>query len=137
VSEKNEENENEVLRMLIDDHVFDRMTIRLTDVEQKRVIHAIEIKWTRLQDNMKKDFAIIAMDLGSLRMTDETSWESNGDAVVGIVRHGVLKTVMLRRFNQPMTKDALRVDSVKWAIKPPQVSRHQSRKNRKNRNRNR
>ena len=28
------------------------------------------------------------MDLGSLRMTDDTSWESNGDAVVGIVRGG-------------------------------------------------
>lgn len=122
-------------KMIIDSHSFNRMDIRLTDLEKQRVISAIENKWNRLENNTAKDFAIIAMDLGSLRMTDDTSWESNGDAVVGIVRSGILKTVMLRRFNQPMTTDALRVDSVKWAIKPPQAARHQARKSRRRNNR--
>jgi len=121
--------------MIIDPHSFNRMDIRLTDIEKHRVISAIENKWNRLENKTVKDFAIIAMDLGSLRMTDDTSWESNGDAVVGIVRSGILKTVMLRRFNQPMTTDALRVDSVKWAIKPPQAARHQARKSRRRNNR--
>ncbi len=121
--------------MIIDNHSFNRMDIRLSDIEKQRVISAIEKKWNRLENNTEKDFAIIAMDLGSLRMTDDTSWESNGDAVVGIVRSGILKTVMLRRFNQPMTTDALRVDSVKWAIKPPQAARHQARKSRRRNNR--
>ena len=50
---------------------------------------------------------------------------------------GTLKTVMLRRFNQPMTKDALRVDAVKWAIKPPaQSSSRRGRNSNRNRNRN-
>ena len=120
--------------MHIDEHSFDRMDIRLDDTEKQRVVRAIANKWNRLENNTEKDFAIIAMDLGSLRMTDDTSWESNGDAVVGIVRGGTLKTVMLRRFNQPMTSEALRVDSVKWAIKPPQATRYQARKQRRRNN---
>jgi len=120
--------------MHIDEHSFDRMDIRLDDNEKQRVVRAIANKWNRLENNTEKDFAIIAMDLGSLRMTDDTSWESNGDAVVGIVRGGTLKTVMLRRFNQPMTSEALRVDSVKWAIKPPQTARYQARKQRRRNN---
>lgn len=105
--------------MKIDDHVFERMNIRLDSQEQKQVIVAIKNKWERLQDNRLSDFAIIAMNLNHLRKTDDSQWESNGEAVVGIVRKGTLLTVMLRRFNQPMTKDALRVNKVKWAIKPP------------------
>ena len=50
------------------------------------------------------------------------------NAIVGIVRNGELLTVMLRRFNQPMTKDALRVDSVKWAIKPPPAAQAMGRR---------
>ena len=34
-----------------------------------------------------------------------------------------------------MTKEALRVDSVKWAIKPPQSARYQARKQRRRNNR--
>ena len=105
--------------MIADNHAFDRMTLRLSSEEQTRVISAIETKWLRLENAPSRDFAIVAMALDSIRMTDQTSWESNGDAIVGIVRKGTLKTVMLRRFNQPMTKEALRVDAVKWAIKPP------------------
>ena len=125
---------NDMTGMRIDKHSFDRMAVRLDDAERQRVIQAIANKWSRLENNTTKDFAIVAMDLGSIRMTDDTSWESNGDAVVGVVRAGTLKTVMLRRFNQPMTKEALRVDSVKWAIKPPQAARHQARKQRRRRN---
>ena len=105
--------------MIADNHAFDRMTLRLSSEEQTRVVSAIETKWLRLENAPSRDFAIVAMALDSIRRTDQTSWESNGDAIVGIVRKGTLKTVMLRRFNQPMTKEALRVDAVKWAIKPP------------------
>ena len=113
--------------MIIDGHVFERMNIRLDSQEQNQVISAIKDKWARLQDNTISDFAIIAMNLNHLRKTDDSQWESNGEAVVGIVRKGTLLTVMLRRFNQPMTKDALRVDKVKWAIKPPNQARKMSR----------
>lgn len=120
--------------MIADNHAFDRMTLRLSSEEQTRVVSAIETKWLRLENAPSRDFAIVAMALDSIRMTDQTSWESNGDAIVGIVRKGTLKTVMLRRFNQPMTKEALRVDAVKWAIKPP-VNR--MRKGNRQRNRRR
>ena len=120
--------------MIADNHAFDRMTLRLSSEEQTRVVSAIETKWLRLENAPSRDFAIVAMALDSIRMTDQTSWESNGDAIVGIVRKGTLKTVMLRRFNQPMTKEALRVDAVKWAIKPP-VQR--MRKGNRQRNRSR
>ena len=120
--------------MIADNHAFDRMTLRLSSEEQTRVISAIETKWLRLENAPSRDFAIVAMALDGIRMTDQTSWESNGDAIVGIVRKGTLKTVMLRRFNQPMTKEALRVDAVKWAIKPP-VNR--MRKGNRQRNRRR
>ena len=90
--------------MIADNHAFDRMTLRLSSEEQTRVVSAIETKWLRLENAPSRDFAIVAMALDSIRMTDQTSWESNGDAIVGIVRKGTLKTVMLRRFNQPMTR---------------------------------
>ena len=114
--------------MNIDDHVFDRMLVRLTEEEQKQVIEAIRAKWNRLQNNCRRSFAIVAMDLKTIRMTDDSGWDSNGSAVVGIVRQGTLRTVMLRRFNQPMTKDALRVNVVKWAIKPPFTPRKRNRR---------
>ena len=129
--------ENMPPTMIADNHAFDRMSLRLSSEEQTRVISAIETKWLRLENAPARDFAIVAMALTSIRMTDNSSWESNGDAIVGIVRKGTLKTVMLRRFNQPMTKDALRVDSVKWAIKPPaQSSSRRGRNSNRNRNRN-
>ena len=105
--------------MQVDKHSFDRMTVRLTDDEKEKVLEAIELKWSRLENNTNRDFAIIALSLGSLRMTDGSGMDSNGEAVVGVVRRGTLKTVMLRRFNQPMTKEAIRVDAVKWAIPIP------------------
>tara|TARA_R110001592_G_scaffold184962_1_gene428821 strand:- start:202 stop:540 length:339 start_codon:yes stop_codon:yes gene_type:complete len=104
------------------------MNIRLSGREKAQVINAIMTKWNRLENNSMRDFAIVAMTLDGIRKTDESSWESNGDAVVGIVRKGSLMTVMLRRFNQPMTQEALRVDAVKWAIKPPQQARKMARK---------
>lgn len=120
--------------MIADGHAFDRMNLRLDAQEQAQVVSAIEAKWNRLENAPSRDFAIVAMALDSIRKTDNSSWESNGDAVVGIVRKGTLKTVMLRRFNQPMTKEALRVDAVKWAINPPPSSRNQARKNRRRNN---
>lgn len=117
--------------MMIDSHVFERMNIRLDSKEQNQVIEAIKNKWGRLQDNQASDFAIIAMNLNHLRKTDDSQWESNGEAVVGIVRKGTLLTVMLRRFNQPMTKEALRVDKVKWAIKPPLEAKRMGRRAKK------
>lgn len=120
--------------MIADGHAFDRMNLRLDAQEQAQVVSAIEAKWNRLENAPSRDFAIVAMALDSIRKTDNSSWESNGDAVVGIVRKGTLKTVMLRRFNQPMTKEALRVDAVKWAITPPPSSRNQARKNRRRNN---
>ncbi len=125
------------LTMIADKHAFDRMTLRLSAEEQTNVISAIENKWIRLENAPLRDFAIVALALKSIRMTDNSAWESNGDAIVGIVRKGTLKTVMLRRFNQPMTKDALRVDVVKWAIKPPaQSSSRHGRNSNRNRNQN-
>lgn len=120
--------------MIADGHAFDRMTLRLDTQEQAQVVSAIETKWNRLENAPNRDFAIVAMALDSIRKTDDSSWESNGDAVVGIVRKGTLKTVMLRRFNQPMTKEALRVDAVKWAITPPASARNQARKYRRRNN---
>ena len=39
------------LNMEIDNHVFERMSIRLDENEKQRVIDAIEAKWGRLQNN--------------------------------------------------------------------------------------
>ena len=117
--------------MQVDTHSFDRMTVRLTDEEKEKVLGAIETKWNRLENNTNRDFAIIALSLDSLRMTDNSGMDSNGEAVVGVVRHGTLKTVMLRRFNQPMTKEAIRVDAVKWAIPIPKSAREMMRRAKK------
>ena len=121
------------MSMEIDNHVFDRMSIRLDENEKQRVIDAIRVKWERLQNNQFRDFGIVALNLGDMRMTDNSGMNSNGEAVVGIVRRGTLKTVMLRRFNQPMTREALRVDVVKWAIKAPPVAIDMMKKFKKNR----
>lgn len=129
------ESEDETMQMTIDPHAFDRMALRLEEAEKQRVVSAIEGKWNRLENNSYRDFAIIAMELKNLRMMDDTGWESNGDAVVGIVRRGQLKTVMLRRMTQPMTNEALRVDAVKWAITPPRDANFGNNRNGRKRNR--
>ena len=105
--------------MKVDAHAFDRMALRLTAEERQTTIDKIQTTWCRVQNACLKDVGIVAMPLSSLRMTDNSGWESNGDTIVGIVRKGYLKTVMLRRMTQPMTKDALRVNKVKWAFKAP------------------
>ena len=129
------ESEADDMQMRIDPHAFDRMALRLEDAEKQRVVSAIQTKWNRLENNTYRDFAIIAMELSSLRMMDDTGWESNGDAVVGIVRKGQLKTIMLRRMTQPMTNEALRVDAVKWAIKPPREANFGNNRNGRKRHR--
>ena len=112
-----------VSEMQIDDHAFDRMTLRLEDDERKQIIQKIESVWNRVQDCMKKDVGVIAMRISDIRMTDNSGYESNGDSIVGIVRKGCLKTVMLRRLSQPMTKNALRVDKIKWGFKAPKANK--------------
>jgi hypothetical protein len=109
--------------MQIDDHAFDRMTLRLEDDERKQIIEKIESVWNRVQDCLKKDVGVIAMRISDIRMTDNSGYESNGDSIVGIVRKGCLKTVMLRRLSQPMTKDSLRVDKIKWGFKAPKANK--------------
>ena len=109
--------------MRIDDHAFDRMTLRLEDDERKQIIEKIESVWNRVQDCLKKDIGIIAMRISDIRMTDNSGYESNGDSIVGIVRKGCLKTVMLRRLSQPMTKDSLRVNKIKWGFKVPKANK--------------
>ena len=109
--------------MQIDDHAFDRMTLRLEDEERKQIIQKIESVWNRVENCLKKDVGVIAMRISDIRMTDNSGYESNGDSIVGTVRKGRLKTVMLRRLSQPMTKDALRVDKIKWGFKAPKANK--------------
>ena len=73
------------------------MAVRLDDAERQRVIQAIANKWSRLENNTTKDFCYCSDGLGfHFVWTDDTSWESNGDAVVGVVFVlETLKTVML------------------------------------------
>jgi len=109
--------------MQIDDHAFDRMSLRLDDDERKQIIQKIESVWNRVENCLNKDVGVIAMKIGDIRMTDNSGYESNGDSIVGIVRKGSLKTIMLRRLSQPMTKDSLRVDKIKWGFKAPKANK--------------
>ena len=112
-----------VSEMQIDDHAFDRMSLRLDDDERKQIIQKIESVWNRVENCLNKDVGVIAMKIGDIRMTDNSGYESNGDSIVGIVRKGSLKTVMLRRLSQPMSKDSLRVDKIKWGFKTPKANK--------------
>jgi hypothetical protein len=112
--------------MQVDNHAFDRMKLRLTETERTQIINTIFQRWNRLENKEMRDIGIVAMPLSKFRKTDDSGWESNGDTVVGIVRKGILKTIMLRRLNQPMTNDALRVDAVRWAFKPPHKSKRKN-----------
>ena len=116
--------------MDIDDHAFDRMSLRLDVEERQQIIKGVEKVWERVQNCERKDIGIIAMRLNDIRMTDSCGVESNGDSIVGIVRRGCLKTVMLRRLSQPMTKDALRVDKIKWGFKAPKGNKRAYKKRR-------
>ena len=66
--------------MQIDDHAFDRMTLRLEDDERKQIIEKIESVWNRVQDCLKKDVGVIAMRISDIRMTDNSGYESMGMA---------------------------------------------------------
>ena len=112
-----------VSKMNIDSHAFDRMALRLTADEELEITLKIEKVWSTVDFCVDKDIGIIVMKLKDFRMTDNSGYESNGDSIVGIVRKGCLKTVMLRRLTQPMTKEALRVDKIKWGFKAPKIKR--------------
>ena len=57
-----------------------------------------------------------AIEVCRMTIARGSSSSSNGDAVVVIVRNGVVRTAMLRRsWNQPFTPARLRVDEVaRW-----------------------
>ena len=89
-------------------HAFNRMAVRLTEAEKADVIDTANIA-TEIMG--KVDFAVYALKLGAMRHSNDSS-TSNGQNVVAVVRGGVLKTVMLRRDNQPATAEALNVSKV-------------------------
>ena len=63
--------------MQIDDHAFDRMTLRLEDEERKQIIQKIESVWNRVENCLKKDVGVIAMRISDIRMTDNSGYELN------------------------------------------------------------
>lgn len=44
-----------VSKMQIDDHAFDRMSLRLDDDERKQIIRKIESVWNRVENCLNKD----------------------------------------------------------------------------------
>lgn len=103
---------NEMNGIRIHTHAFERMATRLTDSEKRTVLQRITISASRSPANSQ---AIVAYDLKTRRMTDSTGNASNGNLVIGIVRGGVLETVMLRRDTQEVSKRMMRTERVAWA----------------------
>lgn len=88
-------------------HATERLQDRLTSGERSEVMDAVK---AAVQMNGRSgSMAVYATRLQTSRAVE---CGSNGQNVVAIVRNGVLKTVMLRRDNQPRTGVALRVDMV-------------------------
>ena len=88
-------------------HATERLQDRLTSGERVEVMDAVK---AAVQMNGRSgSMAVYATRLPTSRAVE---CGSNGQNVVAIVRNGVLKTVMLRRDNQPRTRMALRVDMV-------------------------
>ena len=90
-------------------HALDRLNTRLTDGEKLEVISNVKAVIEVVGRSI--DVAVYALKLDAHRASNCDSM-SNGSNVVAIVRKGVVKTVMLRRDNQPPTRTALRVDKV-------------------------
>lgn len=88
-------------------HATERLQDRLTSGERLEVGQAVK---AAVQMNGNR----LSMAVYATRLPTNRALEcgSNGQNVVAIVRNGVLKTVMLRRDNQPRTRVALRVDLV-------------------------
>lgn len=102
---------NEMNGIRIDAHAFERMATRLTDSEKRTVLQRVTLSASRSPANSQ---AIVAYDLKTRRMTDSTGNASNGNLVIGIVRAGVLKTVMLRRDTQEVSKRMMDTQRVAW-----------------------
>jgi len=90
-------------------HALSRLNIRVTDAEKVEVMSNIDAVVEVVGSQI--DVAVYALKLDAHRATNCDS-ASNGQNIVAIVRKGVIRTVMLRRDNQPATRDALRVDKV-------------------------
>jgi hypothetical protein len=111
--------------MSVSSHAYDRMGIRLSNTEKQIVENCARKWWKRAVINGWESLGVVALSLEAHRKTDAGGMTSNGDSVVAIVREGVMTTVMLRRLNQPMSRDALRVKKVKWCFRPPPSTAHQ------------
>jgi len=98
-------------KLAIDPHAYARMAVRLSDAEKKTVEARISLAWSRCQT---ASLGVVAHELKGQRMTDNSGMSSNGNLVIGIVRSGILKTVMLRRASQEVSKATLDTRSVKW-----------------------
>jgi hypothetical protein len=98
-------------KLVIDAHAYSQMALRLTDSEKSLIEARISVAHSRSQAN---SIGVVAMDLNTRRTTDNAGVSSNGNLVIGIVRSGVLKTVMLRRDSQEVSKTSLSTAAVKW-----------------------
>lgn len=98
-----------VCNMRANTHALHRLNDRLTAAEQADALLNIEAAVEVL--GTSKTLAVYCARLTAHRDSNDSS-KSNGENVVAIVRGGVVKTVMLRRDNQPRTRAALRVDKV-------------------------
>ena len=95
----------------IDAHAYARMAVRLSDSEKAKIQARAELAWSRCQ---QASLGVVAMDLKTRRTTDRAGVSSNGNLVIAIIRAGVLKTVMLRRDTQEVSKNSLDTRAVKW-----------------------
>tara|TARA_R110001592_G_scaffold67354_2_gene206538 strand:- start:1902 stop:2201 length:300 start_codon:yes stop_codon:yes gene_type:complete len=90
-------------------HALHRLNDRLTGDEMAEAVLNVQAAVEALGSDV--DLAVYALRLNAHRNSNDSS-KSNGENVVAIVRRGIVKTVMLRRDNQPPTRAALRVDRV-------------------------
>lgn len=83
---------------------------------QERGINYHPFTLESMAESCDKDTAIILCQMKTQKGMTYGSYnerESNGELVVMIVRNHQPQTIMFRRINQPLTNEALRVESVK------------------------
>jgi hypothetical protein len=95
--------------MRANNHTRQRLQERLTADERKAV--GASVRAAVAVHGSRGRIAVYAHRLTAHRVAECDSG-SNGQNVVAIVENGRVKTVMLRRDNQPPTRHALRVDLV-------------------------
>jgi hypothetical protein len=103
---------NEMNGIRIDAHAHERIATRLNASEARTFLQRVTLSASRSPAHSQ---AIVGYDLKTRRMTDSTGNASNGNLVIGIVRSGVLETVMLRRDTQEVSKRMMRTERVAWA----------------------